>query len=47
MVVYLAFFGLIILIAAAAVVLGTPAVEEGTPPENPDSAINGSKIGKR
>ncbi len=36
MVVYLAFFGLIILIAAAAVVLGTPAVEEGTPPEKTD-----------
>lgn len=47
MVVYLTFFGLIILIAAAAVVLGTPAVEEGTPPEKTDSSINGSKIGKR
>lgn len=36
MVIYLAFFGLIILIVAAAVVLGAPAVEEGTPADKPD-----------
>ncbi|MDE7194896.1 MAG: hypothetical protein K2O14_13165 [Oscillospiraceae bacterium] len=38
MVIYLAFFGLIFLIVAAAVVLGTPAVEEGTPADKPDPA---------
>lgn len=45
MAVYLAFFGLIILIAAAAVVLGTPAVEDGTPPDDPAGNKPGS--GKR
>lgn len=47
MVIYLALFGLIVLIAAAAVVLGTPAVEEGTPAEKPDPASSSTKIANR
>ena len=38
MVIYLAFFGLIILIIAAAVLLGAPAVEDGSSADKPDPA---------
>ncbi len=45
MVIYLAFFGLIILIVAAAVVLGAPAVEEGTGADKPEPPQNRERKG--